>query len=255
MTFEQAVEKVIESAKRRFDYLAYEKQFIEAVGTEQGSLLAANLVRETMIGLADGKSIEDVAGDLNAQFACIGFRADVLDDCRMIANASEREQGAFVMMRVYDQMGMNPDEAFREVSKDLVERSGRMTDSEREQLETCCMTPIVESAKRSIDCYEDCRQKELAVRPEKAEARMDRIVRVALGFFSMSDDITAEQVRDYLGDKMAKGTVPEWLNEFLRECKESVAKEIRIMASMNIAWDRKMPITEIAAAVKYRLEK
>jgi len=76
MNVEVAYEKILSSVKRRFDYLQYEEDFIDALGTEKGAMIAANLVRETMIGLADGKKVEDIAADLNAQLACLGLSAD-----------------------------------------------------------------------------------------------------------------------------------------------------------------------------------
>jgi len=254
MNVEIAYEKILSSVKRRFDYLQYEEDFIDALGTEKGAMMAANLVRETMIGLADGKKVEDIAADLNAQLACLGLSADATSQCSMIAAASKKEVSAFVMLRVYTQMGMNTDEAFLEVKKDLVCGYTEPTEEDRAALEEDCMSQIISSAKKAIPMYDDCLKDELSKRPSKAERRLDTIVRVSLGLFSAVGDVDLDKIHEYLVGMMEKGTEPKWLIEFLQDAKESVGKELCAMNAMNIGWERKMPIKDISSAIRYRLE-
>lgn len=254
MTFEIACEKIFASAKKRFDYISYEDEFIDFFGTEKGSLIASNLVTEVMIGLANGKTIDEIATALNMQMMAAGIKTDVAVQCKTIDEATKKEQGAFTRLRVYDQMGMNTDEAYAEVKKDLFAGYAHPTEEERATIEKECLSLIIESAKKSIPCFDECKKSEMTKRPAKAERRMDTIVRVSLGFFSAVENVELEQIRDYLVAMMVKGTEPSWLMDFLQEAKSSVCKELCAMNAMNIGWEMKMSVDKIAQEVKYRLD-
>ena len=252
MTFDQAVERIFRSAKRRFDYLAYEADFIEAFGTERGALIALNLMRELFQGYLDGKKANENIALQKAQFLCLGINAEIEDACNEILEATKGEQGAVVMLRVYDQMGMNIEEAFREVRKDLFQETTFPADDERQSLEETCLKPIIESALRTLPCYDKCLQKEKTIRPKKAEKRLKTIVRIALGFFEQHADVNV--VESYILERMEKGTEPDWLNEILISCNECLKRELCALEAMGIGWDRHMPISEIASAIKFRLD-
>lgn len=253
MTFDQALERICRSAKRRFDYLTWERPSIELMGTVHGSRVASNIVLETIVGHADGKSAEAIAAELNTQILLCGLKADFTDECKMISTVAEKELGAFVMLRAFQEMGMVADDAFRDVSKDLLTGIKDPSEAEREALEKLCLKPIIESAKKSIDRYDDFVEKERQTRPDAAVGRLENILRISLGFFSAPAEFSAEEVLVKLVEMMKEGSEPVWLLEFLEQCKKSTAKEICTMDSLNIGWEYGMKVDRIAEEVAFRL--
>lgn len=72
-------EGIKRSAKLKLDWFDLEDGLIEFAGTEKGSLIAENVFTEALGELSRGKTKDDVAAGLNAQFLALSVQTNVSD--------------------------------------------------------------------------------------------------------------------------------------------------------------------------------
>ena len=72
-------EGIKRSAKLKLDWFDLEDGLIEFAGTEKGSLIAENVLTEALGELSLGKTKDDVAAGLSAQFLALSVQTNVSD--------------------------------------------------------------------------------------------------------------------------------------------------------------------------------
>lgn len=254
MNIRETTDKVIRSAMRRIDYLALERSLIEVLGAVRGCNLAQIIVREALVGLADGKDLGCVSGALVSKVENARLVVTVKDACQEISSSCGKEIESLKRIQDAERLCEDINDAFLAVSDGLVPPGEPPMGEQQTEINRRCFAPIVASAKASIPKIADYCEKERAICAEGSEQRIDGLVGMAVVVLAQPDAVEVATIEQVLLSALGDVGERPWLGELLADCKQFAAKEIATVNSLNIGWARRMAIDELVEAVRFRLE-
>lgn len=254
MNIQEATDKVVRSVMRRIDYLALERSLIDVLGTVRGCHLAEVIVRDVLVGLAEGKDLACVSGALVSRAGNATLVVAVNDACREISSSCGIEIGSLKRIGDAERSGEDVNDVFLAVSEGLIPPGEPPTVEQQAEINRRCFAPIVASAKASIPGIADYCQKERMICAAGSEQTIDGLIGMAVVMLAQPDATDIETIEQVLQGALENDDERPWLGELLADCKQFAVKEIAAVNSLNIGWARQMSIDELEEAVRFRLE-
>ena len=254
MNIQEATDKVIRSAMRRIDYLAFERPLIDVLGTVRGCNLAEVIVRDALVGLAEGKDLACVSGALVSKIENAKLVVTVKDACQEMCSSCGNEIASLKRIRDAERLGEDINDVFLAVSEGLIPPGEPPTGEQQSEINQRCFAPIVASAKDSIPRIADYCEKERAICAAGNEQTIDGVIGMAVVVLAQPDSVDVATIEQVLLSALGDVGERPWLGELVADCKQFAVKEIATVNSLNIGWARRMAIDELVEAVRFRLE-
>lgn len=244
-------ERIKQSAKLRLDWFGLEDGLIEFAGTEKGSLIAENVLTESLGELSLGKTTDEVTARLNAQFRALSVQTDVGDFVTEVEQKCKAEIKAFVDVRTMDALGLSADEIFSDLESKLLSLAVETpTGEEGRKLETRLVDPIIRSGKSRFD-YRSFVDRAVVEDSAEGEACLGRVFECAIALYSEIEE--AGTIVEILKSRMKQNTYPSWLRDLVDAAMQNCKRERCAFIAMNIGFCKGLAIDELEKIVFHRL--
>ena len=252
MQIDDVFERIKRSAKLRIDWFDLEDGLIEFAGTEKGSLIAENVLTETLGELSFGKKKDEVAGGLNVQFLMLSTRADVGDFVAEVERKCKAEINAFVHVRTMNMLGLPADEIFVDLKPKLLSLAVGQSPvgEERQKIQTRLVDPIIQSGKDRFD-YQSFVTKAVNEEPANGEVRVGRVFERALALYSEIEE--SGKIVEILKSMMKPNNYPSWLGDLVDVTMQNCQRERCALMAMNIGFCKGLAVDELEKIVLRRL--
>ena len=254
MQIDDVFERIKRSAKLRIDWFDLEDGLIEFAGTENGSLIAENVLTEALGELSLGKNKDDVVAGLNAQFSLLSAQTDVGDFVAEVEQKCKTEIDAFVHVRTMNMLGLPADEIFADLKPKLLSLAVGQSPvgDERQKIQTRLVDPIIQSGKDRFD-YQSFVTRAVNEDPANAEVRLGRVFERALALCSEIEE--TGKIVEILKSMMKPNSYPSWLEDLVDATMQNCKRERCALMAMNIGFCKGLAVDELEKIVRHRLNQ
>lgn len=251
MEIGDVLERIKRSAKLKLDWFDLEDSLIEFAGTEEGSLIAENVLTEALGELSLGKTKDKVTAGLNAQFLVLSVQTDVGDFVAEVEQKCSVEIDAFVQVRTMYSLGLSADEIFSVLEPKLLSLAVETpTGEEKRNFETRLVDPIIQSGKKRFD-YQSFVDRAAIEDSVEGEARLGRVFECALALYSETEE--SEKIVEILKSRMNPNTYPSWLRDLADVTIQNCKRERCALMAMNIGFCKGLSIDDLEKIAFHRL--